>query len=227
MNTELILQYLQQLREHNNRDWYHANQVQYRRACAEFESLVQALMRTLGGIDDRLMQYAPRELTFRLARDTRFSQDKSPYQPAFRAHIGPKGKLPIPVGYYLALKPGDQSFLGGGLFSDLFSDATARIRAAIANKPGEWEAIIRAPAFAQYFTVQGTALQRVPKGYDPQQPQAEFLKYKSWYVQYLIPDAELLDAGAFLVQALRIFDAMRPLNDFINRALEGFALPAR
>lgn len=53
------------------------------------------------------------DLTFKLVRDTRFSRDKSPYNPAFRAHISSMGKLPIPVGYFIMIKPGNQSFLGG------------------------------------------------------------------------------------------------------------------
>lgn len=73
------------------------------------------------------MHNVPKELTFKLARDTCFSHDKSPYNPVFRAHIGAMGKLPVPVGYYLMIKPGDASFLGGGFFTDMLKDATAKM----------------------------------------------------------------------------------------------------
>ena len=162
-----------------------------------------------------------------MVRDTRFSHDKSPYNPAFRAHIGPKGKLPVPVGYYLMIKPGGQSFLGGGLFADMFKDATSMIRDCIAANGGEWEKILHAPDFQKDFTVQGTALKNVPAGYDREHPQAEFLKLKSWYLEYSVMDDVVADGDLFLAEAVRLFQAMKPFNDFLNRALEGFEMPSR
>ena len=114
-----------------------------------------------------------------MVRDTRFSHDKSPYNPAFRAHISSMGKLPIPVGYYLMIKPGGQSFLGGGLFADMFKDATRMVRDYISAHGAEWETIITALSFQKHFTVGGTALKNVPAGYEKEHPQAKYLKFKS------------------------------------------------
>lgn len=227
MNTQLILSYLENLGENNNREWYHAHKVQYQEANAQFEELVQALILRIGEFDSGVLPYAPRELTFKLVRDTRFSRDKSPYNPAFRAHISSKGKLPIPVGYYLMIKPGDGSFLGGGLFADMFTDATRMVREAIAAHGAEWEEIIRSPEFEKHFTVGGTALKKVPAGYDRDHPQAAFLKQKSWYLEYPIPDREIIHAEAFIAKAAELFRLMKPFNDYLNRALEGFQMPAR
>ena len=126
MNTQLILKYLTDLSENNNREWYHAHKTENKAANAAFESLVQELIFRIGEFDNSVIHNEPKSLTFKLVRDTRFSHDKSPYNPAFRAHISSQGKLPIPVGYYLMIKPGSQSFLGGGLFADMFKDARIR-----------------------------------------------------------------------------------------------------
>ena len=115
MNTQLIIDYLSSLSANNNREWYHANKETYKKANAEFESFLQALILEIGKFDSSVLHNSPKDLTFRMVRDTRFSHDKSPYNPAFRAHIASKGKLPVPVGYYLMIKPENQSFLGGGL----------------------------------------------------------------------------------------------------------------
>ena len=106
---------------------------------------------------------SPKSLTFKLVRDTRFSHDKSPYN----------------------------------------------------------------PAFTKYFTVQGASLKNVPAGYDKEHPQAEFLKYKSWYLEYPLKDEELGDTQAFLAKAADIFHIMKPFNDYLNRALTDFQMPAR
>lgn len=227
MNTKQILSYLADLSENNNREWYHAHKTEFKEANAQFEALVQELILNIGRYDSSILHNEAKNLTFKLVRDTRFSHDKSPYNPAFRAHIGPEGKLPVPVGYYLMIKPGNQSFLGGGLFADMFKDATARIRDYIATNGQEWEEILKAPDFRKYFTVGGTALKNVPAGYDKEHPQAEYLKFKSWYLEYPIPDKLLLDGGEFLAEAVRLFQIMKPFNYFLNRALSGFQMPSR
>ena len=138
MDTGLILDFLSDLEKNNDREWFHANKERRTKANAAFEELLQALMLEIGQFDGNILGSSPKELTFKLVRDTRFSHDKSPYLPAFRAHISSRGKLPIPVGYYLMIRPGDRSFLGGGLFGDMFKDATAMVRQAIADKPEEF-----------------------------------------------------------------------------------------
>ncbi len=225
MNTQIIIEYLSELSANNNREWYHANKEDYKKANAEFEGLLQALIWEIGKFDNSILHNRPKDLTFKLVRDTRFSHDKSPYNAAFRAHISPEGKLPVPVGYYLMIKPGGQSFLGGGLFADMFKDATKRVRDYLAGNGEEWERIIHAPEFEQYFTVQGTALKNVPAGYEKEHLQAQYLKYKSWYLEYPVKDEELRDGEAFLAKAAEIFRIMKPFNDYLNRALAGFQMP--
>ena len=227
MNTQMILDYLTELSANNNREWYHAHKAEYQAANGQFEELIQALILRIGEFDGSILGHAPRELTFKLVRDTRFSHDKSPYNPAFRAHISSMGKLPIPVGCYLMLKPGGQSFLGGGLFADMFKDATRMVRDYISEHGGEWEAIITAPSFQEHFTVGGSALKNVPAGYEKDHPQAEYLTYKSWYLEYPIQDKDLVDSNLFLTKAADIFRLMKPFNDYLNSALAGFKMPAR
>ncbi len=227
MNTQLILTYLSDLSEHNDREWYHAHKAENKAANTEFMSLIQSLIVRIGAFDQSVLHNEPKSLTFKLVRDTRFSHDKSPYNPAFRAHISSKGKAPIPVGYYLMIKPGDQSFLGGGLFADMFKDATTMVRDYIVQNGKELEDILKEPEFQKYFTVQGSALKKVPAGYDKDHPQAEYLKMKSWYLEYPFKDEELHDAEAFLTKATALFCIMKPFNDYLNKALTDFQMPKR
>jgi len=227
MNTQLIIDYLSSLSANNNREWYHANKETYKKANAEFESFLQALILEIGKFDSSVLHNSPKDLTFRMVRDTRFSHDKSPYNPAFRAHIASKGKLPVPVGYYLMIKPGNQSFLGGGLFADMFKDATRMVRDSIAQNGMEWERIIRRPDFEKHFTVKGTALKNVPAGYEKEHPQAEYMKFKSWYLEYPLKDEEVENAELFLAKAAELFRIMKPFNDYLNKALAGFRMPER
>jgi len=219
------MEYLAALKANNNREWYREHKDWYTEANAAFERFVGALALAIAQFDPGVLAFAPKDITFKLTRDTRFSRDKSPFNPKFRAHISAGGKLPIPVGYYIVVAPDGASFLGGGLFASMFKDATTRIRDAIVAHGGEFERIVAAPDFASRFTVEGEALQKVPPGYDAAHPQAAWLKFKSWYIEHHVPDGQATGAG-FVERAAAQFRAMKPFNDFLNRALEGFQMPA-
>lgn len=221
-----IMNYLSLLEQNNNQAWFHEHKAQYQEANGQFELLIAELMTELRKTDETIPFVSPRELTFKLQRDTRFSHDKSPYNTSFRAHIGPSGKLPIPVGHYIMIRPGNRSFLGGGLFADMFKDATQRVRDYIAEHGEEWMDILSRDAFTKHFTVQGTSLKKVPQGYDPNHPQAEYLKNKSWYLEYAIPDDVICKDG-FVAYAADVFIQMRAFNAFLNRALDGYQMPSR
>jgi len=222
-----ILSYLRDLETNNERDWYHENKARYKQAAAEFEDVVDRLIMAIGGFDASVLHNSAKDLTFKLVRDTRFSHDKSPYNPAFRAHIAANGKQPIPVGYFMKIAPNNKSFLGGGLFASMFKDATTMIRGRLAAHPREFESIITEEQFANKLSVKGEALKNVPKGYDPLLPLAEFLKYKSWYLEYFLADSELVDVEGFVQHAAGLLCIMKPFNDFLNVALTDFVMPSR
>lgn len=227
MNTQIILTYLSNLAKNNNREWYHANKQQYKEANVEFEHLIQELIIRIGQTDNSILYLFPKKLTFKLVRDTRYSKDKSPYNPVFRAHIASKGKLPIPVGYYISIRPNNCSFIGGGLFSPMFKDATSMIRDYINENGEEFQKIINDKTFAQTFSVKGEKLKNVPRGYDINHPQAEYLKNKSWYLEYSISDNLILNVDNFLQEAVNKFILMQQFNIYLNKALVEFQMPSR
>ena len=44
MNTQFIIDYLSSLSMNNNREWYHANRDDYKKANSEVEKLLQTLL---------------------------------------------------------------------------------------------------------------------------------------------------------------------------------------
>jgi len=227
MDTVAILKYLAQLEGNNERVWYHANKVQYKEAYTIFENLLQELIFGLAKTDASIIDNIPKESTFRLMRDVRYSHDKSPYNPSFRSHISSGGKCFVPVGYFVNIKPFDRSFIGGGLFSSSWKDATKMIRDYIVANSKEWQQIITAPSFTKNFAVLGEKLKNVPRDYDKEHPQAEYLKYKSWYVQYDFTDDTVANADKFLEIMIEKFELIQPFNAFINKALVDFEMPVR
>ena len=62
-------------------------------------------------------------------------------------------------------------------------------------------------------------LKRVPTGFSPDSPAAEWLKYKHFIVEHPLTEAELVSSD-FREKALDVFRAMKPFNDFCNESLE-------
>lgn len=226
MDNKPMLDFLCDLKEHNTLEWMHAHKDRYHAALGDFTALVQALIFRLAEAEPALASLRAEDLLFRLNRDTRFSRDKSPYHPAFRAHISPAGKAPIPVGYYLSVAPG-AIFLGGGLFAPQFTDATRMVRDYVAVHGGELEAILTDPAFARHLSMTGEKLKGVPRGYDRESPWGEYLKHKTWAIEDFIGESDFLDRERFLDLATARFQLMRPFNAFFNRALANFTMPRR
>lgn len=226
MNNKVILEFLTRLQEHNSLEWMQDNKKFYQEAKGEFESLIGEMILRISEFDDSVSWLSPKDLVFRLNRDTRFSKDKSPYNPSFRAHISSAGRLPIPAGYFICIKPG-ASILGGGVFATQFPDATSMVRDYLTGHGEAFMDIINHPDFHENFQVLGKKLKNVPRGYDKNHPLAEFLKHKSWDLEYAISDAQFSDVDGFLNLSVDIFGKMKPFNDYLNQALVSFTMPQR
>lgn len=227
MNTQNMLQFLSDLEGNNSLEWMKQNKKDYSIAKDIFKSLVQELIMRIAEVDNSIPHLRAEDLIFKLNRDTRFSKDKSPYNPTFRAHISSAGKTPIPVGYFISITPNNRSFLGGGLFTPMFKNATTMIRDYISGHGTEFEQFITAADFKKHFAVMGEALKNVPTGYDENHPQAKYLKNKSWYLEFPVSDSLILDGDMFIDEAVKIFTLMQPFNNFLNIALKGFQMPER
>jgi uncharacterized protein (DUF2461 family) len=101
------------------------------------------------------------------------------------------------------------------------------VRDYIAANGKEFETVISDKSFMEHFTIKGESLKNVPNGYDAANPHAEYLKNKSWYLEYTVSDEQIMDGNGFIKQAARVFRLMKPFNDYLNAALEGFKMPSR
>ncbi|MHC5215979.1 DUF2461 domain-containing protein [Enterococcus sp. LJL128] len=195
MSLTTMITFLDELNQNNSLSWMHEHTAERKQVFTFFHTFAEQLQEQVRGFDSAIPVMNPEKLSFRLNRDIRFSHDKSPYNPTLRAHIGPHGKPFIPVGYFIQLGPRNRdSFIGGGLFAAQFSEATALIQNYLLEHPQEFLAIIAAPDFKEYFSVRGEQLKRFPRGYEETGTAIDdYLKYKSWYLEYSLPLQLLLD----------------------------------
>lgn len=226
MNTRLIWDFLNDLRDNNTREWMNTNKAYYLEAKSEFEELLQQLIENISAFDPTISHLQPKNTVYRMNRDTRFSKDKAPYSPSFRANLSSGGKVPVPVGYFVYIIPGG-SILGGGLFTPHLTQATKMVRDYLISNGEEFLQIITDKSFTDRFFIEGDKLKNVPKVYDATLPISEYLKHKAWDVGCMISDEQFKDDKTIVSYMMEICCAMKPFNDYLNRALDGFVMPTK
>ncbi len=220
MLSKETLLFLEDLKANNNRDWFLANKKRYESYKKEYHQLIADLLEVMKPQDASLEMLEIKNCTFRINRDIRFSKDKSPY----KTHMGiwlRSGSLSSEApGYYVHIEK-DASFVGGGLYCPM-PDQIQKIRKEINFFHEDLEAILKDKSFQSVYGElnrnENSTLKNPPKGYDKENPAIEYLKLKSYTATQKIATSEL-SKNDFVTQISQKLIALKPLNDFINRAL--------
>ena len=217
MDFKTILNFLAGLKKNNNREWFEANKKDYQKALKEFESIIAQLIKELAEFDQLIGTLKPKDCIFRIYRDVRFSKDKSPYKPNFGAAISRGGRKSNHALYYLHLED-NNSFIAGGIYMPP-NDVLNKVRQEIDYNAMEFKKIISSSDFKKFFgELQGDKLKKAPKGYQPDDENIELLKFKSYLAVNNVSNQDVLKPN-FIKYCLEVYEAMTPMNDFINRAI--------
>jgi uncharacterized protein (TIGR02453 family) len=207
--------FLEDLKQHNDRDWFNANKARYE------NDLLEPALAFIEDFAPHLHQISPHLRAdprrvggslFRIYRDTRFSKDKTPYKTMagiwFKHEQAKDVRAP---GFYLHLAPGDV-FAGGGIWHPDTKTVT-KIRDAIVADPDGWR-----EATAGIDLGMGESLKRVPPGYDKDHPLAEDIKRKDFGAIERMNEG-LATSPEFLQYYARVCESMTPVMRFLCRAV--------
>ncbi|MBS1778716.1 MAG: DUF2461 domain-containing protein [Bacteroidetes bacterium] len=218
MLQKATIDFLTNLEKNNNKAWFDENRKKYEAAKGDFENFVETVKTALTKLEPALADHKSKDAIFRIFRDVRFSKDKTPYKSHFGAYFSRAGRKAPDAGYYMHIEPG-KSFLAGGMW---MPDAPIlkKLRQEIDYNFDEFKSIIGKPAFKKQFTKwEGEQLKTLPQGYTADNPAIEFLKMKSFIVSMPIADKDVL-AKDSVKQIEKVYTQMKPLVDFLNRALD-------
>lgn len=215
------LAFLNKLQKNNNKEWFDKNRSLYEEAKLDFENLVQQLIATVGKDDEEIALLKPKDCTFRINRDIRFSKDKTPYKTNMGAYIVRGGKKSLYAGYYFHCEPG-RSFVGGGLWMPQPAELK-KVRQEIDYCWDEFKGIVQSKKFKSVYSDLSRdaeyTLAKVPRDYDKDNPAAEYLKLKSLVGLHNIADNDIT-SKALVKKVTEAFTTLKPVIDFINRSLE-------
>jgi len=213
------LNFIKDVAENNNREWFAVNKEVYEEAKNDVLKLVSAIIPELAKIDPILSAEAdPKKCLLRIYRDVRFSKNKDPYKNNYGMWFSTKkgGNEP---GYYLHIQPGKSFIAGGYWMPDL--PHLKLIRQEIDYNAEDFKAIINDQEFKKNFKLGGdNALKNAPKGYDPADPNIEFLKLKSFEATMKIEYEEFFKPN-LVNKLISSFKTVQPLVAFLRNAIDG------
>lgn len=220
MLSKKTLQFLDDLKTNNNRDWFLENKKRYEAFKKDYQQLVADLLDAMKPLDPSLEMLEVKNCTFRINRDIRFSKDKTPYKSHLGIWLSSGAKGLNRSGYYIHLEKG-ASFIAGGLYCPESEDLK-KMRKEIAYFHDDLEAILEEKDFKREFgdfdRNKKDTLKNPPRGYDKEHPAIELLKLKSFESSQKIEFSAAAKKDFVAVMSRKLI-ALKPLNDFINRAL--------
>lgn len=212
------LEFLSDLAQNNDRDYFLSQKKRYERYKQNYLELAAAFIAQLERIDAALGMLEPKDCTFRINRDIRFSADKSPYKTHMGIWVSPGHKKQNFAGFYVHIQP-ENSFLAAGLYwPDV--DQLRQVRNELAFFLEDFQQIIRDWNGAyQLDRTPENALKTSPKGFEKDHPALEFLQLKSFTVTHKLSDKDVL-APDFIEQTTAHFKRLAPFVAFLNRPLQ-------
>ena len=213
--------FLRDLAKNNNRTWFAANKARYD------DVLRQPFLRLIADLAVPLAKISPRYVAdsrpqggslFRIHRDTRFANDKTPYKTWAGARFAHERRREIEApSFYLHVQPGD-CFGGGGIWHPE-PTTLKKIREFLEGNPAAWKKATRTKAFRERFEFYGENLTRPPRGVDATHELIEDLKRKNFAAGQGMTDALACsdELRPFIVDT---FKRVAPMVDYLCAAVE-------
>jgi uncharacterized protein (TIGR02453 family) len=211
--------FLKDLVENNNRDWFMANKERYEAARENVIEFTGELLKQMYKIDPQLDNTLdPKKCVMRIYRDIRFSKNKTPYKNNFGVSIPTKGKKLGGAEYYLQIAPGN-SFIAGGYWMPEAAQLKA-IRQEIDYNAHDLKKIVDDKEFVDLFGEfrKQDQLKNVPKEYTADNENIDLLKLKSFVAFHQFEKDELTKKDAVEIVAT-LCSKIYPLNVFLNSAI--------
>ena len=221
MDLDYLLHFLTELAANNTTSWMAAHRAEYQRARAACTQLVSEVLAQVAATDPELAGLRTADAMFRLHKNDRAHRDPEPYKRRMGAGLKLGGRHAPRAGYFVAIQPGNLSWLGAGTFHPTPA-MLAAIRQEIHYNGAVFHRLRQAPDFLRQFQqgldTTGPQLTRPPRGYAANDPDLQWLRLKTLGVGRFYTDAEVLMPN-FAAQLVAGIAAARPLVDFLNDAL--------
>ena len=203
--------FFKKLKKNNNRNWFAENKPKFKELEKEIKAFGEELKDRLNEFDN-----VDRFKLFRIYRDIRFSQDKTP----FKTHFGLTWHRAKPLyrgGYYLHISPG-KNFLACG-FWDPNPNDLKRIRKELEYDAKEFRDIISSKEFFSVWgNLEGSELKTAPRNFDKNHPDIDLIRKKQYIFSISFLDEEVCEPQ-FINKLENALEKVRPFTDYMSDVL--------
>ena len=205
-----VFTFLRSLAKNNQREWFHDHKNDYANARQCIIELTASVEHKLNSMDQIEMSKL-----FRINRDVRFSQDKSPYKSNFSGYFKRLGEQRR-GSYYFSIEP-DNTVIGGGFYGPNKADLY-RIRKEF-EVDSSIQSIVDNKVFKNYFgTLLGEGVSTAPRGFDKNHPNIHWIRKKQWYAFRKFTDEEVIQDN-FVEEVIKTYAGLRPFFDYMSEVL--------
>jgi uncharacterized protein (TIGR02453 family) len=217
--SQETIDFLKNLAENNDREWFQANKHLHDAARENVIGFTAELIKKLHLVDPLVdIDLDPKKCVLRIYRDIRFSKNKTPYKNNFGVSIPTLNSKNGGVEYYFHIQPG-KAFIAGGYWMPE-AEHLKKIRSEIDYNAQDLKHIIDNAEFKKLFGDfrKQEQLKTVPRDYSADNENIELLKLKSFIVSHHIKDKDLVkpDAAEYIAM---VCSKLYPLNVFLRNAL--------
>ena len=213
------INFLKDLKENNNRNWFNANKKIYTESLlSPAQSFVSELGEKLSNalVDIRYDTKATGSGSImRIYRDIRFSKDKTPYRTRLGLIFweGPGKKMQHP-GFHIGISP-DMATIHGGMYH-FSKEIIPKYRdAVVANDTGVRLEKILAKLKKTGYKIGGVHYKRIPRGYESEHERADLLLHNGLYAEYSKIPRKLLSSPELVDHCLEHCIAMSSLHNWL------------
>ena len=231
MEAKKILRYLKQIAKNNNRPWFMEHKIEYEEIRASFEDGVQKAILKISVFDPSIAHITVKDAIYRFYRDTRFSEDKSPYKRHLGAYIAAHGKKALHGGYYIHLEPGNCLIAAGNYY--LPTNILTSCRNEIMGNIEEWLRCVANKDFLESFgdgksgswgDEKGFGIEKLktaPAGFPRDYEYIQYLRLKDYCCWRKVPDT-FFEGDSWLDEMSRYFQIAKPMMDFTNAVIDDY-----
>lgn len=215
-----FLDFFKSLAPNNHKDWFDLHRKEYENHVKKpFERFIGDLIARMAETDGQLKALRPSDCIFRINRDIRFSQDKTPYKLQMSAIVAPGGrKTSTSPGVYVELTPEHAGIYSGFYLPE--KDQLLRIRQMIAANGATFNGLIHDPSFLAYFPdgILGEKNKALPADLKSAAAAQPLIYNKQFYWRHFL-DPETICKADFIDTILSHYSVSLPLLNFLNKAV--------
>lgn len=213
------MKFFRELEKNNDRNWFAAHKEIYESEVRQpMIALTAMVCEDLRKLAADYVPEKPEKAIYRIYRDTRFSKDKTPYKTHIGTHLQHR-RIPKNAGSGFYFQISHEGLgIGGGMYMPGPEQLQA-VRQVLEKKWEQFAKICSEKTLVKALgSVQGDKAARVPKGFDPQSPAADWLRYKQIYYYLELP-AKAVTGPTLYKEIITRLKPLIPFNDFLNTAM--------